>query len=294
MKRRLNFTLLLSLFLVFSCSEQDLDPKSVLIDGNIEQNELDSYIERQFTKDYNIAVVYKFVEAESDLDYNLSPATYESSVRMTKLLHYLGVEPYDKITGSKMFIRSYFPKLLNYIGSPAYKNNGTFVLGTAEGGTKITMYALNSLNANTGKDVEFLNSFYFHTIHHEFAHILHQTKDYPSSFDQITGSGYVGDSWSDIYNDISALEEGFISSYASKEANEDFVETYSFYITLSPEAWDQRLRDAGTVGKNKIDAKLDIVRNYFKNAWNIDLDQLREEILARQADLSKFDQLSLN
>jgi len=43
-----------------------------------------------------------------------------------------------------------------------------------------------------------------------------------------------------------------------------------------------------------IEAKLDIVRTYFQNIWNIDLDELRDEILARQADLANFDQTSLN
>src|SRR5690606_41875710 len=116
-----------------------------------------NYIDDQFTKEYNISVVYKFVEAVSDLDYILSLAGYESSVRMTKLLYHLGIAPYDEITCSKDFIRSYFPKLLNYIGSAGYRNNGTLVLGTAEGGVKISLYLLNNLTEQTGMDADFLN-----------------------------------------------------------------------------------------------------------------------------------------
>lgn len=286
--------LLFSSVLLFSCSEEKLSPESIFVDKKVENNELDGYIQQKYTKDYNIAILYKFVEKESDLNYNLSPASYESSVRMTKLLYHLGIEPYDKITGSKDFIKKYFPKLLNYIGSPAYRNNGTFVLGTAEGGVKITLYLLNRLNAETGKDVAFLNYYYFHTMHHEFGHILHQTKGYPASFEQITGTRYVSDSWSDIYeNDADAAALGFVSPYASKEPNEDFVETYSYYITLSPTQWNQRISSGGAEGKALIEAKLDIVRTYFQNVWNIDLDELRDEILARQADLPNFDQTSL-
>ncbi|MEZ0452546.1 putative zinc-binding metallopeptidase [Sphingobacterium thalpophilum] len=286
--------LLLSSALLLSCSEDKLNPESIFVDQNVEKNDLDNYIEQKYTKDYNIAILYKFVEKESDLDYNLSPASYESSIRMTKLLYHLGIEPYDKITGSKDFIKKYFPKLLNYIGSPAYRNNGTFVLGTAEGGVKITLYLLNRLNAETGKDIAFLNFYYFHTMHHEFAHILHQTKGYPASFEQITGNGYVSDSWNDIYqNDSDAVANGFVSPYASKEPNEDFVETYSYYITLSPSQWNQRISSGGEEGKALIEAKLDIVRTYFQNVWNIDIDELRDEILARQADLPNFDQTSL-
>ncbi|MBD1420439.1 zinc-binding metallopeptidase [Sphingobacterium chuzhouense] len=293
MIKKLN-VLLFSSLLLFSCSEDSLDPDSIFVDQEIDRNELDNYIEETYTEDYNIAIVYKFVEPESDYNYNLSPARYESAVRMTKLLYYLGIEPYDKITGSKEFIRAYFPKLLNYIGSPAYRNNGTFVLGTAEGGIKITLYALNDLTAATSTNIPFLNYYYFHTMHHEFAHILHQTKDYPSSFREITGSGYVADAWSDVYDDDSAVADGFISAYASKEANEDFVETYSFYITLSPQEWEARISSGGEAGQEIIEAKLDIVRTYFLNTWDIDLDELRDEILARQAALPDFDQTSLN
>lgn len=286
--------LLFSSVLLFSCSEEKLNPESIFVDQKVEKNELDNYIDQTYTKDYNIAILYKFVEKESDLDYNLSPASYESSVRMTKLLYHLGIQPYDKITGSKDFIRKYFPKLLNYIGSPAYRNNGTYVLGTAEGGVKITLYLLNQLNAESGKDIAFLNDKYFHTMHHEFGHILHQTKGYPASFEQITGARYVSDAWSDIYeSEAEATALGFVSPYASKEPNEDFVETYSFYITLSPAQWNQRISRGGEEGKALIEAKLDIVRTYFQNVWNIDLDELRDEILARQADLPNFDQTSL-
>lgn len=286
--------LLISSTLLFSCSEDKLAPESIFVDKKIERNELDNYIDNTYTKDYNIAILYKFVEKESDLDYNLSPASYESSVRMTKLLYHLGIEPYNKITGSKEFIKKYFPKLLNYVGSPAYRNNGTFVLGTAEGGVKITLYLLNELNENTGTDIAFLNEYYFHTMHHEFGHILHQTKGYPSSFQQITGKSYVMDSWSDLYKSIaSAAAIGFVSPYATKEPNEDFVETYSYYITLSPSEWNKRISSGGAAGKALIESKLAIVRTYFQNVWNIDLDELRDEILARQADLPNFDQTSL-
>ncbi|PRD54258.1 zinc-binding metallopeptidase [Sphingobacterium gobiense] len=286
--------LFLAAGVLFSCSEEKLDPESILVDLDIEQNELDSYIQKQFTDDYNISIVYKFVEPESDYDYNLSPANYESAVRITKLLHYLGIEPYDRIVGNKDFIRAYFPKLLNYIGSPAYRNNGTMVLGTAEGGVKITMYALNQLTEERSTNVAFLNRYYFHTMHHEFAHILHQNKDYPASFREITGSGYVGDSWNDIYDDEGAAAEGFISAYASKEANEDFVETYSYYITLTPAQWEERISSGSEEGRAIIEEKLDIVRAYFETVWNIDLNVLRDEILLRQEALPDFDQLSLN
>ena len=59
------------------------------------------------------------------------------------------------------------------------------VLGTAEGGMKITLYNVNDINPDK-IDINLLNEYYFQTMHHEFAHILHQTKNYDPAFDRIT------------------------------------------------------------------------------------------------------------
>ncbi|HMR18021.1 MAG TPA: putative zinc-binding metallopeptidase, partial [Sphingobacterium sp.] len=239
---------ILNLYFLSSCEKEKLNPNSVLEEIEVTQNNLDKYIERTFVDPYNVAIVYKYEHTESDLNYNLSPPDMESAIRMTRLLWYLGLQPYDEVTGSPAFIRKYFPKLLNYIGSPAYNNNGTIVLGTAEGGRKITLYNLNELAGDNASDIEYLNYWYFHTIHHEFGHILNQTKPYSSSFREITGSGYVNDAWNDLYDDEGAIDDGFISAYAAKAADEDFVELYSFYITLSEQEWNDRLSVGSTAG----------------------------------------------
>ncbi|QBQ39967.1 zinc-binding metallopeptidase [Sphingobacterium psychroaquaticum] len=295
MKKNIHkFTIAIILLFTWACSADKISPDSVFTDLKIDKNELDLFIEEHFIKPYNVGVIYKYVDGESDMNYNLSPATYESAVRMTVLFKYLGIEPYDEVTGSTDFIRSYFPKSLSYIGSPAYRNNGTMVLGTAEGGRKITMYNLNALTAGASTNINYLNRMYFRTIHHEFAHILNQTKDFSRSFDEISAAGYVSDAWNTEYGESTGLIAGFISPYASKEAKEDFVEVYSFYILLSPEQWEERVARGGEVGRPILERKLEIVRAYFHSVWNIDLDELRDEILKRQANLPNIDQLSLN
>lgn len=283
---------------LISCKKENLNPNSVIIDQDPGvQTALDKYILRELTTPYNIDVVYKFVDAESDQNYNLSPATYQSSIRMTRLLQYLGTDPYDVVTGSKDHIRRYFPKLVNYIGSPAYRNNGTIVLGTAEGGRKITLYMLNELEANA-TNAAYLDFYYFHTIHHEFAHIHNQLRPYPPSFKEISGTKYVQDSWNTQYTSVAAsVTDGFISPYASNEDREDFVEIMSFYISMSAAAWETRISSGGTAGaagKAIIQQKLAIVKQYYQDMWNINLDDMRAEILRRQANLATFDQLNIN
>ncbi|EFK59018.1 zinc-binding metallopeptidase [Sphingobacterium spiritivorum] len=283
--------------LATSCKKEKLDSKSVFTDTQIEQNDLDKYIYKNLTQPYNIQILYKYVDRESDLNYHLVPAPYEGSVRMTKLLIYLGLEPYDKVTGSKQFIRSYFPKLLNYIGTVAVRNNGTVVLGTAESGTKITMYNLINLNATNGNSPSFLNTYYFKTIHHEFQHILNQTKPFPSNFREITGTKYVDDAWNTVYTTTgAAVADGFVSPYASKSGEEDFAELFSFYVTRSQADFDAILNSTGSTaaGRTIVNTKLNVVKNYMKGEWAIDMDVLRQEMLTRFANLSSFDQTTLN
>ena len=42
------------------------------------------------------------------------------------------------------------------------------------------------------------------------------------------------------------------------------------------------MTEAGTEGATLIQKKLDIVRSYMKTEWNVDIDELRDEILRRE------------
>ena len=278
-------SVLLAAVLLVSCGEEKLDPTSQVIDSTVEQNEFDEWLYDNYVLPYNIEFLYRMVYKESDMNYYLVPAEYDKSVQIAKLMIHLCLEAYDEVTGSKDFIRTYFPKMIHIIGSAAYRNNGTMVLGTAEGGLKITLYMINSLQL----DPDYLNEYYFHTMHHEFAHILHQTKPYSSDFDMISGSGYVNDSWNSTYSDEEALQNGFITPYASSEPNEDFVELLSTYITNTPKFWSDMLKTAGKDGAAIIEQKFDIVYNYMLNTWGINLDELREVVQRRQSEIETLD-----
>lgn len=274
-----------------ACSEKPLNYcNSQIIDSDVEQNDFDKWLLKNFVEPYNIELKYRMEMNESSMGYWLVPAEYEKSVQMAKLIKHLCLEPYDEITGSKEFIKSYYPKMIHLIGSAAYNNNNTFILGTAEGGLKITLYMINSLTL----DPEDLNYYYFKTMHHEFAHILHQTKPYSTDFNMLSGPDYVTDAWSSIWNGNEYLQKGFVSEYASKEANEDFVEIFSIYVTNTATEWNSLLKTAGTDGSSKIQAKFDIVYNYMKTTWGIDMDEFREIIQRRQGEISTLDLETLN
>lgn len=273
-----------------ACEEKPLDPTSQIIDSKLEQNEFDKWLVTNYIEPYNIMFKYRMEKNESDFNYWLVPATYENSIKMAKLMKFLCFEPYDELTGSKEFIKSYYPKMIHLVGSGAYRNDGTFVLGTAEGGLKITMYFVNEMVI----DPAYLNEYYFKTMHHEFAHILNQIKPYSTDFNAISGPDYVTDTWSDAWaSEREAQQNGFISEYASSEHGEDFVELLSIYVTNTPEYWDNVLKNAGA-GAEKINAKFEIVYNYMLNSWNIDLNELRDIIQRRQGEIDTLDLETLN
>ncbi|MDO5608181.1 MAG: putative zinc-binding metallopeptidase [Capnocytophaga sp.] len=244
----------------------------------------DVFLKREYVDTYNIQFMYKMVDAESDMNYTLVPATYANSVKMANLVKYLCLEPYNAVAPDN-FLKLYFPKMIMMVGSPAYRNNGTMVLGTAEGGLKITLYNINGLNVN---NLNTLYEYYFRTIYHEFSHILHQTKDFPNDFRMITPAAYVGDSWNTI-SEVNARRAGFISPYSMKESNEDFVELIAYYITYTDAQWTAALTAAGTTGAPIIQQKIEIVKNYLLASWDIDLDALKAEVQTRAANLSNVD-----
>jgi substrate import-associated zinc metallohydrolase lipoprotein len=138
-----------------------------------------------------------------------------------------------------------------------------------------------------------MNYWFFHTMHHEFCHILTQTKNYDLDFQTISAGTYHSADWVNV-KDKQAVTEGFVTGYASGEYNEDFAETYATYITLTDEAWGKVLEAACDNGAPIILAKLEIIRTYFKDSWNIDLEKLRSIVLEHSAQVPSLDLRTLD
>lgn len=274
-------------FVFGACSEDD-EPNpdvSVINMGGGEQNDFDKYLEKTFVDPYNINFVYKWQDIEGDMDYALVPASYKNSIKMANLIKYLCLDAYEEVA-PEGFLKTYFPKMFMLVGSAGYRNNGTYTLGTAEGGLKITLYLINELDVT---NVQRLYSHYFRTIFHEFSHILHQTKDYTTDFDKISATDYVGGSWNSAWKAGESAAKGFISDYSSKEVNEDFVELIAHYITNTDTSWEAKLVAAGATGRPIIEQKMAIIKSYMKDVWRIDMDDLREAIDSRAKKLDKQD-----
>jgi substrate import-associated zinc metallohydrolase lipoprotein len=245
----------------------------------------DKYLETAYLKPFNLQFAYKMEDVATDMNYNLVPASLINSEKLAVLTKYLWFDVYDSIAGPE-FLKKYGPRMIHLIGSPAYNPaNGTIVLGLAEAGIKVSLYRVNSIDTS---DPNMLNEYYFKTMHHEFAHILHQTKIYPKTFNLISYKYYDPFAWQDrTEEEANAL--GFASAYGGSQVREDFVEIIANYIVKTDAQWATILANGakGTDvdGDGIILQKLQICRDWFKDEWGINLDDLRAEVQYKQAHI---------
>ncbi len=287
----------------FSCSKEDEFAGSIFntkdtLSVNSETYSFDMWLRESYLIPYNLDFRYKLQDVGSDQDYNLVPTSFVKAQQMAKLVKYLWFDVYGTIVGPE-FLKENGPRIIHLIGSPAYNPiSGTILLGTAEGGLKVTLYRCNELDPT---NVDQLNEYYFKTMHHEFAHILHQKRNYPVEFGLISKGNYNPLGWQ-YKTDSEAATLGFVSPYAGSEKHEDFVEIIANYLVKSDDQWNSILElaskpgidnyrdtlpDDGINGQAVILEKLDIAKKWLKNSWNIDIDALRTEILTREEHINE-------
>ena len=242
----LNSILALSMMISFSSCDSDklgdtiFEEVSDEINPNSYTYSFDSWLKDNYLETYNIDFVYKMRDISTDMNYNLVPVTLNDGIDMAMLTKYLWLDAYKDVAGIE-FMNEYGPRIIHLVGSPAYNPaSGTMVLGLAEGGIKITLYRGNSLDY---RDVEMMNEFYLKTMHHEFAHIFHQTKTVPRDFRELSAVNYDPLGWQDR-DSLVAYSMGFVSNYGSSAVHEDFVEIIANYIVKADSTWNQMLDDA--------------------------------------------------
>ena len=171
----------------------------------------------------------------TDMNYNLVPATYQNAQDLALLAKHLWFDVYNDVVGPN-FLKQYGPRIIHLIGSPAYDpSTGTITVGLAEGGIKVSLFRVNALDLNSPDQ---LNEYYFKTMHHEFAHILHQTKTYPAKFNTISVGKYDGSNWQNRQEGV-VLSCGFVTTYASSAYREDFAEIIANYIVKTDAQWER-------------------------------------------------------
>ncbi|MBR1564964.1 MAG: hypothetical protein IJ650_06435 [Paludibacteraceae bacterium] len=290
-----------------SCKEK-LDPQSIFpevsesLDPASYSFQLDSFCKKNFQEIYNVEFRYQMQDISSNMNFNLVPCTYDDAITMAVMAKYLWWDVYTKVTGSHEFLQKYGPRIICLIGSAGHNATGSVTLGVAQGGLKVTLHALNYIDPS---NVATLNEYYFKTMHHEFSHILHQTKTYPAEFRTISAGWYKPNGWEER-SEQEARSLGFTGNYGSSQEREDFVEIIANYIVKTDDEWASMMSDAakgwkqddngtlhqleddpdGVDGPAVIEQKLTIARTWLHDEWNIELDSLRKEVQTRQANMN--------
>ncbi|MBF1413503.1 MAG: hypothetical protein HXN20_05535, partial [Porphyromonas sp.] len=109
----------------------------------------------------------------------------------------------------------------------------------------------------------------------------------PEAFLKLTISDYQQDNAFSYWyvRGISSLTAGFISDYASKSPEEDFAELYGTYMVLLPEEWENLMvqadhkykPDSRYTGREILERKLAIMKEYLKANYHLDIDVVRAE-----------------
>jgi substrate import-associated zinc metallohydrolase lipoprotein len=248
---------------------EDLSPKVNGLGGEVlTKTTTDNWLYDNFTKPYNIEVKYRWDPFEVPLDKTLVPPLVDKVRPTMEAVKAIWIEPYIKEAGAD-FIKKFCPKQYVLVGSANWNNNGTIILGTAEGGRKVVLYQINDFDKKKTAVVKEM----LHTIHHEFGHILNQNILYPLAFKQITPGSYTSN-WYNV-SDEEALNLGFITSYALSSADEDFVEILATMLVEGKEGFDRRVDAANPTAKAALKLKEQIVIDYMNKAYNINLRSLQ-------------------
>lgn len=259
---------------------------------------IDYWIYDSLTQPYNIAVKYKWDQFELELNKTLVPPREDKIIPVMDAVKKVWINTYVAEAGEN-FIKKYCPKFFVLVGSASYNTDGTITLGTAEGGRKVVLYVLNDFRTRDMPDYQPSDSFnikqMFHTIEHEFGHILHQNIMYPDDFKRVSVGHYTAN-WNNV-SDAQANRDGFVTAYSMSGPDDDFVEMIAMMLVEGKDGFDRIVNSipAGTSAngvtreeaQSRLRQKEAIVVTYFKEVWDIDFYKLQTRVRQAVVDLIK-------
>lgn len=273
---------------LWSCRSEDELGDSVIQDSTETETVMDKWLYENYTKPYNIQVYYKLRDIDTDADdyvFNIVPADAAKSFALAQVIKYFWAGTFEEYLNAE-FIKTHGFREMQFEGTYRYKTS-SHTKATASAGIRIVFCGVNYLDMSSIKDADAMIDNFIHTMFHENTHILNQKKPYPDTFSNVSGSDYIGDDWqtrsgrNDV--DTAAWKLGFITAYSGHSAGEDFAEIFSIYVT-QPERWETALawvspnfgNGGGIAAVETFETKLGMVRDYMLDAWNIDIDAIRD------------------
>ncbi|NOU60853.1 substrate import-associated zinc metallohydrolase lipoprotein [Marinifilum caeruleilacunae] len=281
------------ILLQFSCDKNDGE-KYVAPEIELSNHPNDVYLRENILKEYGTAIRWKWDQRFIRKGQSAEPIKEDLVIPITKIVEDLWIKPFIALSDdSEKFIRDYMPKELVYIGSYIYNSNGSAILGYSESGARISLMNLNSYDL---KDRIWLEDVLI-TMHHEFAHIVHQNNGMPKAYHLISPKGYLGEGWRNGVSFTDAIKRGMVSAYATDNQYEDFAELTSRYLVQDTiyfnstylKDWDcaQFINPEScheiNEGRELIRQKLNAIRTFYLDEFNIDIKILRDTIQKRMS-----------
>lgn len=251
---------------------------------------------------YNTATRWRWNDNFIDPTQRATPVESEFVIPTTRLIEHLWIEPFTMSGANGVaFIDELFPPELVYIGSYIFNDDGSRRLGYAEGGARVTLLNLNSLDFTNENWLSDPNGGILATMHHEFAHIIHGNYDIPVGFNTISDT-YLGNNWNNNVSLSEAIKLGMVRNYGTLNEFEDFCEIISHFLVLDKDTFEAAFinqQDCSTLtnadaivncrelnqGRLLIKRKLDLVLDYYQDNFNIDLLQVRDIMQSRLDNL---------
>jgi substrate import-associated zinc metallohydrolase lipoprotein len=240
---------------------------------------LDVWLENNFLNPYNMEILYRFDRYQVSIDKEVAPVLADNVQPIMEGVQQIFIQPYLDVT-SKAFLLPILPKQIGLFGSGEYSDD-QITLGTADAGRQINLYEVNSYDKTDALSVMGTpeRPAAFHTMHHEFAHILHQNIPVPPGYEEISAS-YIGSSWVGAGNSAATAKSlGYVTRYARNNKNEDFAEMIATLLVGGQEQFDAYVNTAtDPTAITKLRKKEQVVVDYYKSAHSIDFRQLQAKV----------------
>lgn len=281
-----------------SCDDDDENTQFIPPAADTSSDVIDQYLQQNMLDKYNTAVRWKWEDRFIDDDYTATPVKRDVVIPVTQLVEYLWIDPYRSLgEGGEKFMDKLFPPELVYIGSYIFKEDGTVLLGYAEGGARITLLNLNSFDLTDRDWLTNPGGGILSTVHHEFTHLVHQNYGMPVGFNTISEK-YNGEGWSNNVSLADAIKLGMVRNYGTANEYEDFCEIVSHFLTMPKAEFEalfinQQSTEGVTdpdeiahiqelnAGRLLIAEKVSVVSDFYKNKFDINLYELRDKMEER-------------
>jgi substrate import-associated zinc metallohydrolase lipoprotein len=303
MKKSIKFIILiLTVSLFFQCSSDSKNGTFVPPPTPDLSNPNDQYLYNNSGKSlfekYGTATRWKWNDNFITPTQRATPIQSDLVIPATKLVNHLWIGPYAATGKSGAdFINSLFPAELVYIGSYIYVDDGSRLLGFAEGGARVTLLNLNSLDFQDRDWMSDPGGGILTTVHHEFSHIVHQKYGIPVGFNKISKT-YLGNNWTNNVSRDDAIKLGMVRNYATLNEFEDFCEIVSHVLAVDKVAFEKdfitqedcsKLTNPDDIvncrelnaGRVLIKKKVDLVVDFYKNKFNVNLLTVRDTLQTR-------------